>query len=123
MEIKLLQELASVDHKTLFLVFFDLMKAYNNVDRGRLIRTLEGYGDGPQMCNILVTFWVHQGVVTRQNGYHVPEFKSNRGTKKSGLISLTLFIVVLDNVVGIWLAMTAKYQTVAQEGLGLNVGI
>ena len=30
---------------------------------------------------------------------------------------------MVDNVVRTWLAMTAEYQTVVQEGLGINVGI
>ena len=39
-----------------------------------------------------------------------------------GIISLTLFNVVVDNVVWTWLVMTVKDQTVQQEGLGLNMG-
>ena len=31
--------------------------------------------------------------------------------------------MLVDNVVHIWLAMTYKYQTVAQKGLVINVGI
>ena len=30
--------------------------------------------------------------------------------------------MLVDNVVHIWLAMTYKYQTVAKEGLVINVG-
>ena len=44
MELKLSQELASIDQESLFLVFFDLQKAYDSVERDRLIQTLEGYG-------------------------------------------------------------------------------
>ena len=47
MELKLDQELASIDHDPLFLVFFDLRKGYDTVERGRIIQTLEGYGIGP----------------------------------------------------------------------------
>ena len=49
MELKLAKELARVDHEPLFLVFLDLRKAYDTVDRDRLIQTLEGYGAGPCM--------------------------------------------------------------------------
>ena len=31
--------------------------------------------------------------------------------------------MVVDNLVRTWLAVTAKYQKVAQEGLGIKVGI
>ena len=41
MDIKLYQELDSVNQDSLFPVFLDLRKVYDMVDRGRLIRTLE----------------------------------------------------------------------------------
>ena len=73
-EIKIAQELASVDQYPLFLRFLDLRKAYDTVDRGWLISSLEGYGAGPHMCNLLATLWAHQEVVTSHNGYHSPNF-------------------------------------------------
>ena len=42
LELKLAQELASVDQDPLFLVFLDLLKAYDTVDWVRLLTTLEG---------------------------------------------------------------------------------
>ena len=80
MELNLAQELVSTDKDPLFLVFLDLSKAYNTVDRGRLIRTLEGYGAGPHICELLSTFWVQQEVFTIQNGYHGQNFKATRRT-------------------------------------------
>ena len=44
-----------------------------------------------------------------------------RWKTQGGLISPTLFNVVVDDLVGKWLAMTAEDQAVAQEGLVLNV--
>ena len=41
MELKLSQELAIFDQDPLFLFFLNLRKAYNTVDRSRLIMTLE----------------------------------------------------------------------------------
>ena len=70
MDLNLAQELARVDHGPLFLVFLDLRKAYKNVGRERLIQTLEGYSAEPSLCGLLETFWSHQKVVPRQNGYH-----------------------------------------------------
>ena len=49
MELKLPQELASVDQDPLLLVFLDLRKAYNNIYRGRLLQNLEDYGAGPKL--------------------------------------------------------------------------
>ena len=42
MELKLAQELASVNQDPILLVSLDLGKAYDNLDRGRLLQTLEG---------------------------------------------------------------------------------
>ena len=55
----LAQELASIYHNPLFLVFLDLRKAYNTVDRDRLLHTPEGYDAGSGMCGLLDTFWYH----------------------------------------------------------------
>ena len=51
--LKLAQELASVDQDPLFLIFLDLRKAYDNLDRGWLLQMLVGYGAGPKMRGIL----------------------------------------------------------------------
>ena len=65
MELKIAQEIASIDQDPLFLVFLDLRKAYDIVDREHLIITLEGYGLGPRICGILETCWDCQQVVPR----------------------------------------------------------
>ena len=57
MELKLAQELASVDQDKIFLVFLDLRKACGNLDRGRLLKTIEGYGEGPKLQGLLAEFF------------------------------------------------------------------
>ena len=71
MELRLAQELESVDQNPLFLVFLDLRKAYEKIYRGRLTNTLEGYGAGLKLQGLLKEFWSRQEVVTRQNGFNV----------------------------------------------------
>ena len=122
MELKIAQELAILDHDPLFLVFLDLLKAYDTVDRDRLLQTLEVYGVGPRMCGILENFWAHHQVVPRQNGYHGPAFPATWGMTQGGLVSLTLFNLVVDNVVQTWLAMRVDDQRVDQNGLEEAVG-
>ena len=65
MELKISQDLASINHHPLLLVFLDLRKAYDMVDHGSLIRTLKKYGAGSHMCKILANLWSHQEVITR----------------------------------------------------------
>ena len=122
LELNLDQELARIDQDTLFLVFLYLQNAYNNVDRGRLLIPLEGYRDRPRMCKLLVVFWGRQEFVTRQNSYHSLYFKLTRGTTQGGIVSPTLFNLIVDNVVRNWLALAVEYQLVSHEGLGLLVG-
>ena len=49
MELKIDQELASVDQDPLFLVLLDIRKAYDNLDCRQLLRTLAGYGLGSKL--------------------------------------------------------------------------
>ena len=78
MELKLVQELAIVDQDPFLLIFLDLRKAYGTVDRVLLILTFEGYGAGTRLCGLLDTFWSHQKVVPRQNGFHGPASPATR---------------------------------------------
>ena len=65
MELNIAQEITRIDQDPLFLVFLDLRKAYDTVDRDLLIITLEGYVAGPRICGILETFWDCPQVVPR----------------------------------------------------------
>ena len=122
MELKLAHELASVDHNPLFLVLIDLRKSYDTADRGRPFRTLEGYGAGPHLCEIMAMFWVYQKEVPQKNGYHGPYLWATWVTMQGGLISLTLFNAVVDNIIRKLLAMTVEDQTLALYRVGDNVG-
>ena len=70
--------------------------------------TLEGCDAGPRMCGLLETFWGHQQVVPRQNGFHVLDLLTTQGRTQGGLVSPTLFHVVVDNVIRTWLSMTVE---------------
>ena len=122
MEIKLTQDTYSINQDTLCLILLDLSKAYDTVDRKRLISTLERLLRGTTGRKLLETFWAHQEFVTRQNWYHGTNFTATRGMMQGGIISPTLFNVVVDNVVQMWLVMIIKEHTVEQEVLGLNMG-
>ena len=72
-ELKLSYELSSVDQDSLFLLLLYLRKSYDNLDRGVLLQIIEGYGEEPKLRGLLVEFWTIQEVITRQNGFHVPQ--------------------------------------------------
>ena len=47
LEAKLLQQLAVLRKEVLYMIFLDLHKAYDALDRYRCLEILEGYGVGP----------------------------------------------------------------------------
>ena len=53
LELKLTQKLVSVDQDSLFFSFLELRKLNDNLDRDRILKTLDGYGSGPKMRCIL----------------------------------------------------------------------
>ena len=67
-------------------------------------------------------FWEQHEVVTHQNGYQGPHFKTTRGITQGRLISPTLFKLIVDNLVCNWLALMLDDQLVAYDGLVLALG-
>ena len=59
-QLKLTQDLESVNHDTLLLMFLDIRKAYYNLEYGLQLKNLEGYWEGPKMRGIMVEFWEQQ---------------------------------------------------------------
>ena len=57
LEAKLLQQLAAMSEEVLYVIFLDLTKAYNALDRSRILEILEGYGVGPQARRLLQAYW------------------------------------------------------------------
>ena len=74
------------------------------------------------MCRLLAMFWYQREVITSKNGYHGPHFKATRRATQVGLISTTLFNLIVNNVVQNWLMLTVEYRLVTQEGLGYAIG-
>ena len=99
MELDLAQDISSIYQDPLSRVFMDLWKAYNTVERDRLLTTLEGYVAEPCIFGLLENFWECHQVVPRQNGFHGLAIPVTRGTMQAGLVYPTMFNVVLDNVI------------------------
>ena len=57
-------------------------------------------------------------MVTRQNGYRGPNFRSTRGTKQEGLTSPKLFNMAVESVVSNCLSPKVEDKAVIQDGLG-----
>ena len=55
LEVKLLQQLATLMGEVLYVIFLDLHKTYDALDRSRCLEILEGYGVTPQARRLLQT--------------------------------------------------------------------
>ena len=71
---------------------------------------------------ILEEFWARKEVVTQQNGYHVPQFRSACRTTQVVLPYPTLFNMSVDKVVSHWMSITVEYDAVIRNGLGHALG-
>jgi len=102
-EAKLFQQLAAIERVPAFEIFLDLHKAYDAVDRGRLMEILEAYGVGPLTRTLLRNYWDAQKFVARQGGYYGRPFNLGRGLTQGDPMSPILFNIVCDAVVRAWL--------------------
>ena len=84
------------------MIFLDLTKAYDALDRSRCLEILEGYGVGPNARRFLTTYWRRLIMVTRAAGYYGTTFGGERGVKQGDPLSPTIFNVVVDAVVRHW---------------------
>ena len=88
--------------EVLYVIFLDLTKVYNSLDRSRCLEILEGYGVGPSARRFLTTYLRRLTMVARAGGYYGIEFKGERGVTQGDPLSPTIFNVVVDAVVQHW---------------------
>ena len=69
LEAKLLQQLAAMREEVLYVIFLDLTKAYDALERSRCLEILEGYGVGPNARRLIKTHWLRLTMVSRAGGY------------------------------------------------------
>jgi Reverse transcriptase (RNA-dependent DNA polymerase) len=98
MNAKLLMQKAKRQSNPLYMVFLDIKKAYNTLDRTRTLSLLEQYGVGPNTRRIIKTIWDGDNMTSKQNNYFGNHFKVKRGVGKGDKISPTIFNSVIDAV-------------------------
>ena len=74
---KMLHRLAALREEFLYMIFLDLHKAYDDLDRSRCLYILEGYGVGPQACRILQMYWGRLTMVARAGDYYGAAYKGS----------------------------------------------
>jgi hypothetical protein len=101
-EAKLKMSLAMRGIHPLFLVFLDLKKAYDTLDREQAIRILIGYGVGPNVIRIIENIWAGDTLVTKQSGYYGEPFQAERGVRQGDILSPMIFNIMVDCVLRAW---------------------
>ena len=81
------------------MIFLDLTKVCNALDRSRILEILEGYGVGPRARRLLRTYWGKSTMAAQAGGYYGTGFKGARGVTQGDPLSPTIFNVVVDAVV------------------------
>ena len=78
LEANLLQQLAALREEVLYMVFLDLHKAYEALDRSRCLDILDGYGVGPRARRLLPKYWRRLTMVARAGGYYGTAYQGAR---------------------------------------------
>ena len=89
--------------EVLYVIFLDLTKAYDALDRSRCLGILEGYGVVPGARRLLQNYWRRLTMVVRAGGYYEKAFKGARGVMQGNPLPPTIFNVVVDAVVRHWI--------------------
>ena len=105
----------------LLLIFLDLRKAYDTVDREEAMTTMEEYGVGPNARRLLQAFWDSQKLVARVEGFHGRSFDATRGCTQGSLFSPQLFNMMSDKVIRHWLRQQINDDGIVNNSFGLTV--
>ena len=87
LEAKLLQQLAAIREEVLYVIFLDLTKAYDALDRYRTLDILKGYVVGERVRRLLETYWKRATMAARAGRYYGTEFKGERGVTQGDPLS------------------------------------
>ena len=101
----------------LYVIFLDLTKAYDALDRSRSLEILKGYGVGERVRRLLTVYWERMTMVARAGSYYGTGFKGEWGVTQGDPLSPTIFNVVVDAVVRHWLQLaTQKAERRGEQG-------
>jgi hypothetical protein len=101
-EAKLLMQLAQRANKPLHMIFMDLKKAYDTLDRDRTMKILQGYGVGENIRRIIGEIWNGDTMVTKQSGFFGKPFRATRGVRQGDIMSPFIFNIICDAVIRAW---------------------
>ena len=98
----MIQQLAAMIEEVLYMIFLDIHKEHDALDRDRCLDILEGYGVGPRSCRILREYWDRLQMVACAGIYCGEDFKLLRGVTQEDPFPPTIFNMVVEAVVRHW---------------------
>ena len=101
-ERKLRMQMAACSLTTVYQVYLDLRKAYDSVDRERVITLLEKYKVGPNIRRYIQKVWEGQRYYLRQGGFYSDAVEVNRGCTQGDTDSPIIFNLIVDAVLRTW---------------------
>lgn len=102
LEAKLEMQWAAFQSLPYFQIFLDLTKAYDSIDRDKLLDILAAYGFGPNTLRFLRRVWANAQLVLRQMGYYGSPFGSDRGIWQGCILSPLFLNIILDCILRRW---------------------
>ena len=101
-ERKLRMQRAVCESKPLYQIYLDLRKAYDSVDRGRIMKLLEKYKVGPKVRRYIDKVWKNQKYFLRQGGFYSKAVYVQRGCTQGDIDSPIIFNIIVDAVLRKW---------------------
>ena len=88
--------------ETVYQIFLDLCKAYDLINRRRVLQLMEKYGVGKNIRRYVETVWERQKFVLRQGGFYSDPISVERGCTQGDTDSPIIFNLVIDAVLRKW---------------------
>jgi DNA replication initiation complex subunit (GINS family) len=101
-EAKIRMQMAACSAKTTYQIYLDLRKAYDSIDRKRVLRILKEYGVGPNILRYIRIIWERQVFVLRQSGFYSDPLDVDRGCTQGDTDSPIIFNIIIDAVLRRW---------------------
>ena len=94
--------MAACSAETIYQIFLDLRKAYDSIDRKRVIQILKKYKVGPKIRNYIWKIWEKQKFWLRQAGFYSDAVEVDRGCTQGDTDSPVIFNIIVDVVLRRW---------------------
>lgn len=96
---KLYLQAARITNTQLLGCYVDITRAYDSIDRTKLLELLESHGVGANIRGLLNYSFAHEQASLRLGGAYSKRFRTVRGVKQGDVASPLLFNIVMDKII------------------------